>query len=291
MYGAPGEPSRLSAGAAGVAVGPTWSEPQPVPTRSYADHVAGFEGPGERRDPSQAPKLPSWAVTSRSSEPEPGPGDSGTPGTTRSPAADPPGVADLGRGAPSRGQRAEPPVVRVPEHPFDVDDPFGDNQLGGSSSPWIRPPADDSEVRVVDLADEFHLTTAQALEVCEASGTPATSGAVWLTVEQADAFRAAVVHVDRTEGGDSGGFPSWAVPPGGRPGTPPASAPVAPPPVRDQTPPAAPAVPPAADGTTRATGDDADADQGGRGSLTLRLVLVAVAILAVVAVAAALLVR
>ena len=102
----------------------------------------------------------------------------------------------------------------MPEHPFDVDDPFGDNQLGGTSSPWIRPPADDSEVRVVDLADEFHLTTAQALEVCVASGTPASSGAAWLTVEQAEAFRVAVETYDRSAPTDES-YPAWAVPPGG----------------------------------------------------------------------------
>lgn len=180
-------------------------------------------------------------------------------------------------------------MVRVPEHPFDVDDPFGDNQLGGSSSPWIRPPADDSEVRVVDLADEFHLTTAQALEVCEASGTPATSGAAWLTVEQADAFRAAVVQVDRTDGDDGGGYPTWAVPPGGRPGTPPAAARLVPPSVTDRVEPGTPPAAPGTDGPARATGGDAD--HGGRGSLVVRLVLVAVAVLAVVAVAAALLAR
>lgn len=119
--------------------------------------------------------------------------------------------ADVGpaRAAP----RTEPPVSRVPEHPFDVDDPFGDNQLGGASSPWIRPPADDSEVRVVDLADEFHLTTAQALEVCAASGTPASSGAAWLTVEQAEAFRVAVDTYDRSAPTDES-YPAWAVPPG-----------------------------------------------------------------------------
>jgi hypothetical protein len=171
--------------------------------------MAGFEGP---RDPGAgdkgASKLPSWAVTRSAEEPD----------TDAEPGADAQGgFADVradtgaGRAAP----RVEPPVVRVPEHPFDIDDPFGDKQLGGTSSPWIRPPADDTEVRVVDLADEFHLTTAQALEVCAASGTPAASGAAWLTLEQAAAFRAAVATYDRSESSGEE-YPSWAIPPGGR---------------------------------------------------------------------------
>jgi hypothetical protein len=171
--------------------------------------MAGFEGP---RDPGAgdtgASKLPSWAVTRNPEEPDAGAEpDAASRGTFADLGAD----AGPGRAAP----RAEPPVVRVPEHPFDIDDPFGDKQLGGTSSPWIRPPADDTEVRVVDLADEFHLTTAQALEVCAASGTPAASGAAWLTLEQAEAFRSSVATYDRTEtSGDE--YPSWAVPPGGR---------------------------------------------------------------------------
>lgn len=171
--------------------------------------MAGFEGPREPGTGDHgSPKLPSWAVTRSPSGPDgkvdPDPG-SLDDFTGLGPATEPARTA----------ARAEPPVARVPEHPFDVDDPFGDKQLGGASSPWIRPPADDTEVRVVDLADEFHLTTAQALEVCAASGTPATSGAAWLTVEQADAFRAAVATYDRSEP-SAEEFPSWAVPPGGR---------------------------------------------------------------------------
>jgi len=179
--------------------------------------------------------------------------------------------------------------MRVPEHPFDVDDPFGDKQLGGSTSPWIRPPADDTEVRVVDLADEFHLTTAQALEVCGASGTPASSGAVWLTVDQADAFRAAVAHYDRSVEVQDPEFPQWAVPPGGRP-------------------PARPAAPAAAAGASVARPADAGAPRArpgpespgppaerpsrgvGRGQV-LRVVLLALAVLVAVAVLAYLLTR
>jgi len=249
--------------------------------------VAGFEGTGgsgKRGDPGQsAPKLPSWAVTKRSpdSEPDPAP---------RSVPAPPIGLSDLGGGpATTRSQRAEPPVMRVPEHPFDVDDPFGDKQLGGSTSPWIRPPADDTEVRVVDLADEFHLTTAQALEVCGASGTPASSGAVWLTVDQADAFRAAVAHYDRSVEVQDPEFPQWAVPPGGRP-------------------PARPAAPAAAAGASVARPADAGAPRArpgpespgppaerpsrgvGRGQV-LRVVLLALAVLVAVAVLAYLLTR
>jgi hypothetical protein len=171
--------------------------------------MAGFEGPREPGAGGEgSPKLPSWAVTRSSPEP--------IDVTAADPAARDT-FADLGPALPvDRGAvRSDPPVVQVPEHPFDVEDPFGDNQLGGASTPWIRPPADDSEVRVVDLADEFHLTTAQALEVCAASGTPAASGAAWLTVEQAEAFRAAVATYDRTEV-SAEEFPAWAVPPGGR---------------------------------------------------------------------------
>jgi hypothetical protein len=167
--------------------------------------MAGFEGPREPGTGDHgSPKLPSWAVTRSSPELDTG--------------AEPPPLPDgvFPAAGPRRpSDRADPPVVRVPEHPFDVEDPFGDKQLGGTSSPWIRPPADDTEVRVVDLADEFHLTTAQALEVCAASGTPAASGAAWLTLEQAAAFRTAVVTYDRTESTNEE-YPSWAVPPGGR---------------------------------------------------------------------------
>lgn len=176
--------------------------------------MAGFEGPadpGSGRDGTT--KLPSWAVTR--SSPEPDLSDP-TPLTAPADSLGPTSFADVGAAGPNRdAPKPERPVVRVPEHPFDLDDPFGDNQPGGVGSPWNRPPADDSEVRVVDLADEFELTTAQALEVCAASGTPASSGAAWLTVEQAEAFRRAVATYDRTEPSDSP-YPAWAVPPGGR---------------------------------------------------------------------------
>lgn len=246
--------------------------------------MAGFEGSGERGDPGQrTPKLPSWAVTNRPPEPGPGPASGPVP-------PPPVGLTDLG-GAPgtTRGQRAEPPVVRVPEHPFDVDDPFGDKQLGGSSSPWIRPPADDTEIRVVDLADEFHLTTAQALEVCEASGTPASSGAVWLTVEQADAFRAAVAHYDRSVEVQDPEFPQWAVPPGGRPEA------TSPAPARAAVPlsPARPADPGAPrPGSDESSGPAADrTSRGAGGARVVRVILLALVVLAAVAVLAFLLTR
>jgi len=171
--------------------------------------MAGFEGPREPGAGGEgSPKLPSWAVTRSSAEPVDA---AAAEPAARDAFADIGPPADVDRIAP----RTDAPVVRVPEHPFDVEDPFGDNQLGGTSSPWIRPPADDSEVRVVDLADEFHLTTAQALEVCVASGTPAASGAAWLTVQQAEAFRAAVATYDRSDV-SAEEFPAWAIPPGGR---------------------------------------------------------------------------
>jgi hypothetical protein len=170
--------------------------------------MAGFEGPREPgAGDTDAPKLPSWAVTRTTPDPD----DLPAAGPADRDAFAVGAEADPGRAAP----RDDPPVSRVPEHPFDIDDPFGDKQLGGTSSPWIRPPADDTEVRVVDLADEFHLTTAQALEVCALSGTPAASGAAWLTLEQAAAFRTSVATYDRTEEA-SEEYPSWAVPPGGR---------------------------------------------------------------------------
>ena len=171
--------------------------------------MAGFEGPrGTGAGDQGSPKLPSWAVTRSSDAPDDAPDPEPLPLDA---FADVGAPLDPDRAAP----RSEPPVVRVPEHPFDIDDPFGDKQLGGTSSPWIRPPADDTEVRVVDLADEFHLTTAQALEVCAASGTPAASGAAWLTLDQAAAFRAAVATYDRSAPTDEA-YPAWAVPPGGR---------------------------------------------------------------------------
>jgi hypothetical protein len=48
-------------------------------------------------------------------------------------------------------------------------------------------------VRVVELADEFELTTAQALDVCDRAGIPAADGSTVLTTADIAAFRAALV--------------------------------------------------------------------------------------------------
>ena len=148
--------------------------------------VAGFERPDDPGDlGTPAPRLPSWAVTSR----PPVDGIDSAPS-----APDDGSFADLGvRRDVTRAPRAEPPVSRIPEHPFDIDEPFGDKQPGGASAPWMRGPADDTEVRLVDLADEFHLTTVQALEVCEASGTPATS-----RTDRLSERRVSVISMNRT---------------------------------------------------------------------------------------------
>jgi len=48
-------------------------------------------------------------------------------------------------------------------------------------------------VRVVELADEYELTTAQALDVCDRAGIPATDGSWVLTTADVVAFRATLV--------------------------------------------------------------------------------------------------
>ena len=124
--------------------------------------------------------------------------------------------------------------------------------------------------------------------MCEASGTPATSGAVWLTVAEADAFRAAVAALDRSPEADEP-FPTWAVPPGGRPGgapnfSPPVARPsggagsVAPP-ARPTPPRAAPPVP----DTRPVAAEPGERASGGSVLPIMRIALIVVAVLALVA--------
>lgn len=90
-----------------------------------------------------------------------------------------------------------------PGHPVD-DDPFGD-----------RPPrphgTDTDRLRVVDLADEFHLTTAQALDICDRARIPAADGATVIGPELAEQFRA-VARDPGPAAASSSAAAGWAVP-------------------------------------------------------------------------------
>jgi hypothetical protein len=102
-----------------------------------------------------------------------------------------------------------------PGHPVD-DDPFGD-----------RPPRphgpDTDRLRVVDLADEFHLTTAQALEICDRARIPAADGATVIGPDLAEQFRS-VASDPGPAAGSTSAAASWAEPSRTLPGSDPRAA-------------------------------------------------------------------
>jgi hypothetical protein len=80
-----------------------------------------------------------------------------------------------------------------PGDPVDDDflDPFDRLVLKGQSIRPVLPPSRVPRVvTVVELADEFGLTTAAALDVCERAGVAVSSGGARLTDDEADRFRA-----------------------------------------------------------------------------------------------------
>jgi hypothetical protein len=113
-------------------------------------------------------------------------------------------------------------------HPVD-DDPFGDRPpVAGRPDPHL--------LRLVDLADEFHLTTAQALDVCAQARVPATDGATVIGPDLAEQFRAAAREPVEAPGTTSVAA-GWAVPARGRPA---AGSPAAADPIPPDPPPAPP---------------------------------------------------
>jgi len=83
-------------------------------------------------------------------------------------------------------------------------DALEDTEVGGRSSALAT--------RVVDLADEFHLTTAEALDVCARAGIPVAHGGHELDAAAAQRFRdIAQLPVPTIE--EVGAAASWAVPP------------------------------------------------------------------------------
>ena len=82
---------------------------------------------------------------------------------------------------------AESPLPSVEE---DFVDPFDRFALKGQSIRPVLPPSRQvRDVSLVQLADEFGLTTAAALEICDEAGIAADDGATMLNAGEARRFR------------------------------------------------------------------------------------------------------